>query len=286
MQRFEIHQPVTPDAICSCLKEYGDSAVIHAGGTDLLVRLRNRLINPSHVIDLSKVDSLKSLERLPEGGIRIGGMVTIAEISSLPDIETEYQALYEALESIGSLQIRNRGTLVGNICNASPAADSVPPLLVFDSTVNIRGRNGTRNVPLDDFISGPGETSLEPDEFVESVELPHPDGVGSSAYMKIGRRKAVDCSIVGVAVRLGSEKDVRIAFGAVASKPIRIHSVEKMLAGQEWNTDLINLAATQVQAEVRPIDDIRASKEYRIGMSAVLFKRVFGLANERLAGAL
>lgn len=282
MQVFDIHQPTTPDAVCSCLREYEDQAVIHAGGTDLLVRLRAGLLHPAHVIDLSKVPSLRSIKGLPDGGVRIGSMATLADVSTFPGLSTTYQSLHEALESIGSLQIRNRGTLVGNICNASPAADSLPPLLIFDCTVNVRGSSGVRTMRIGDLITGPGETSLAHDEFVVSIDLPHPVSTSSSAYIKIGRRKAVDCSIVGVAVRLGSDGDVRAAFGAVAAKPMRIGSVEKMLSGQKWDSVFINQAVELVKGAVQPIDDIRASKEYRRDMSAVLFKRALNLARERL----
>jgi CO/xanthine dehydrogenase FAD-binding subunit len=132
-------------------------------------------------------------------------------------------------------------------------------------------------------ITGPGETILAPDEFVESVELPEPNCSCSSAYMKIGRRKAVDCSIVGVAVRLGIDKNVRVAFGAVAAKPIRAHSIEKILSNRKWDQNLIEHAATHVNSEIMPVDDIRASKEYREDMSVVLFKKVFDMANKRLS---
>ena len=283
MKQIEIHQPETQQEICSSLMTYKDNAMLHAGGTDLLVRLRNGLINPSHIIDLSKVDALKSIDILPKGGIVIGAMVTLSALSSHSAVKSKFQALHEALQSIGSLQIRNRATLVGNICNASPAADSVPALLTFDGKAKIRGSNGVRSIYIEDLITGPGETSLAPDEFVESVELPEPNCNGSSAYMKIGRRKAVDCSIVGVAVRLGIDKNVRVAFDAVAAKPIRAHRIEKILSSRKWDKNLIEHAATLVRSEIMPIDDIRASKEYREDMSVVLFKKVFDMANQRLA---
>ncbi len=283
MKQIEIHQPETQHEICSSLMKYKDSAILHAGGTDMLVRLRNGLVNPACIIDLSKVDSLKSIEILSNGGVLIGAMVTISTLSSHSVIKSKYQALQEALQSIGSLQIRNRGTLVGNICNASPAADSVPPLLTFDAKANIRGCNGVRSISVEDLITGPGETILAPDEFVESVELPESNCNCSSAYMKIGRRRAVDCSIVGVAVRLGIDKNVRVAFGAVAAKPIRAHGIEKILSKRKWDQNLIEHAATHVHSEIMPINDIRASKEYRQDMSVVLFKKVFDMANQRLA---
>ncbi len=282
MKQFEILQPKTVHDVCSCLDKYKHKSMLHAGGTDLLVRLRAGLICPSFIIDLSKVASLKTLAVMSQGTILIGSMVTIAELSSMPVIKTRYQALYEALESIGSPQIRNRGTLAGNICNASPAADCLPPMLIFGAGVNIRGVHGSRKISVDELITGPGTTSLEPDEFVESIELPEQNGEFASAYMKIGRRKAVDCSIVGTAVRLGVDQSVRAAFGAVAAKPFRAESVEKHLTDRTWQQELVEQASILVRSEVTPIDDIRASKEYRQEMSVVLFKRVFDLANERL----
>lgn len=282
MKRFEIHQPVTTREICTCLTEFGEKAVLHAGGTDMLVRLRDGLIAPCHIIDLSKVDALKSIETLPNGKLRIGSMVTLSALSSHSAVKTQYQALDEASQSIGSLQIRNRGTLVGNICNASPAADTVPALLIFEATLNLRGPDAVRNIPIENFISGPGETGLAAGEFVESVELPQSADGCASAYLKIGRRKAVDCSIASVAVRLGLDKSVYVALGAVAEKPIRAYGAEKFLSGRQWDQSLIDRAGTLVRSEVRPIDDIRASRAYREEMSVVLFRRVFDLAKRRL----
>ncbi len=238
-----------------------------------------------HIIDLSKVGSLKSVEEQPDKGIRIGCMVSLTQLLSHTVVRGRYQALYEALESIGSLQVRNRGTLAGNICNASPAADSVPPLLCFDCTVNVRHSSGLRNIPLDSLITGPGQISLAVGEFVESIDLPYSGEDQASAYVRIGRRKAVDCSIAGVAVRLDCQGNVRAAFGAVSAKPMRIKSVEDMLDHKEWHAGLIERAAERVKKEVSPIDDIRATKAYRIDMSAVLFRRAFSLAKQRLPKA-
>lgn len=284
--QFEILQPDTVTEVCNCLAEHGDRAVIHAGGTDLLVRLSYKALSPAYVVDLSRIDSLKSFEEQPGNIIRIGCMATIAEIASQKIIFHKFRALFEALESIGSPQIRNRGTLAGNICNASPAADCVPPLLVYGAQLNIVGQSGSRRISMDDFIVGPGMTSLAPNEFVESVDIPIPKGICESGYQKIGRRKAVDCSIVGVAVRLFPDNSVNISFGAVAPKPFRATGLEKLMKGNRLDVNLLMRAIPVIQSEIEPIDDIRASKEYREEMSLVLYKRAYESARKRLAREL
>ncbi len=275
MKSIQILQPKTSEEVCLLLDQFKGKAVIHAGGTDLLVRMRKGFVKPSHIIDLSKTEALGAITELPDGSIRIGCMVTITELMQRMVTGTEYQALFEALQSIGSVQIRNRGTIVGNICNASPAADSALPLLVFDSTLNIRGVSGLRTKSITEFFRGPGETCLALDEFVESIELPCTDGRSASAFQKIGRRKAVDCSLVGVAVRIDSDKCVRIALGAVADRPFRADTVETLLSQNNWEPDVVSQAAKLVEAAVSPIDDVRASKSYRKAMSSILFRKTF-----------
>lgn len=282
MGNISVVQPHSPEGVCQALADAYGKAVLHAGGTDLLVRLRNKDISPEVIVDLSRLKSHKSIARLPHGGIRIGCMATITDLIKNSGLKGDYEALCDGLNVLGSAQIRNRATMVGNICNASPSADTAPPLLVLGAEVNIRGQQNNRTVPLDQFFVGPGETVLAYDEFVESVDLPPMRSRCGSAYIRIGRRNAVDCAIVGVAVRVGDDETVRAAFGAVGPKPFRAYQAEEMLEGKEWEPAFIEECGRMLLSIISPITDVRASETYRREMAVVLFERAFQIGRNRL----
>ena len=282
MSAVKIIQPESVADICVNLKKYQPNAVLHAGGTDLIVRIRNGSLAPACIIDLSKVASLNRIQQLSGNTWRIGCMTTLSDLIEMEEIRKKYHALCESLQLIGSVQIRNRATLIGNVCNASPAADSVPPLMLFDARVNIKSQSGERSEALEDFILGPDQTGLRVDEFVESIDLPALRGRCASAYARIGRRKSVDCSVAGVAVRLNDNGIVRVAFGAVAPVTFRAKTIEDLLSQNPWDAKSIEAAASLAEAAVEPIDDIRSSEAYRRHMSSVLFKRAFDAARSRL----
>jgi carbon-monoxide dehydrogenase medium subunit len=228
---MKLIQPKKVSEVSACLLSLPGRALVHAGGTDLLVRMRNGLATPECLIDLSLIAGLREIRQLEDDRFQIGAMASLSAIADYPAIRRRGEALREALDQIGSIQIRNRATLAGNICNASPAADCIPPLLVFDAQVNVMGANGLRQVPIDQFVTGPGQTALQTGEFVESVEIVVPRDPSGSCFMKLGRRRAVDCSIVSAAVVMDRDRQIKAAFGAVAPVPLRAKAAEKVLSG-------------------------------------------------------
>jgi carbon-monoxide dehydrogenase medium subunit len=191
-------------------------------------------------------------------------------------IKGKYPILYDAFQHMGSLQVRSRGTIGGNICNGSPAADTAAPLMVLGAEIIIQGPQGERRKPVEDFFTGPGETILEPDEILTTITLPKIKGKGAGLYVKLGRRNAMEIAIVGVAVYVILEpsnkkiSDVRIAISSVAPKPLRVYEAESVFKGRSPEPQLIEEAASIVSRASDPITDVRASKEYRKEMLRVL----------------
>jgi carbon-monoxide dehydrogenase medium subunit len=215
---------------------------------------------------------------LRKDGLHIGGLARLAEIEGSPLAQEKAPALVQAIRIMACPPIRNRGTITGNLCTASPAADTAPPLLVLNASVRMQSSGGERIVPLADFFLGPGETVKRLDEMLTEVILPIEEG--HSAFLKLGRRKAFTLSIASAAafakIRGGKMEEVRVALGAVAPTPLRGRKVEEALKGKEANEENIAQAAEWIKNEVRPISDVRASAEYRRDMSYVLTKRVLG----------
>ncbi len=240
-----------------------------AGGTDLLVGLRSGKFNAAVVLDIKEIPELKVLE---EGrrGITIGAAVPLNEIINFAPVRQHIPLLVQACRSIGTYSIRNRATLGGNLCNASPAADTAPALYCLGALVNVAGPRNLRTVPVEEFITGPGKTALQKGELLVSVTIPKPYPVGKGVYLKASRTGSVDLSSVGVALQKWG-KEVRIALGAVAPTPIRATSVEKAV-NQEALTDWYR-AADRVKIDIAPISDLRGSREYRYHLAEVLVRR-------------
>jgi len=259
-----------------------------AGGTDLVAAYRDLGCKPVHLIDLGLIPELNGVVE-EDGNIIIGPTTTHAKILASKAIEEKAPALHDAAKCIGSVQIRNRGTVGGNICNASPAADSAPPLLVHNAKAQISSLDDDRWIPLQDFFAGPKMTILEPDELLTGLRFPSVKGAGSS-FQRIGRRKGFTLSVVNAAVyveRSGSELDeIRIALGSVAPMPIRVPKVETEIRGKKMNEELVEGAAQACVEEAKPIDDVRGTAEYRRDMTAVLVKRSMREAWRRAGGEL
>jgi len=257
------------------LKNYQDRAQVLAGGTDLIPKMKKRAIAADLVIDLNRIPGLSGIE-VRADRLHIGGLTRLAEIGQSPLIKEKALALAQAISLMASPAIRNRATMVGNLCSASPAADTAPPLLVLNASVKIQSARGERILPLSEFFLGPEQTIRQADEILTEVILPIREG--NSAFSKLGRRKAFTLSVVSAAafarIRQGKFEEVRVALGAVAPTPIRGRKVEETLKGSEVNEQGISQAAECIREEVRPITDIRASAQYRKEMSYVLTKRV------------
>jgi carbon-monoxide dehydrogenase medium subunit len=277
LPKFNYLAPTTLDEALSLLSEYRGRAKVIAGGTDLVPKLKRREIRaPEYVIDLKGIPGLDEI-KFDASGLTLGAMVTIGMVESSAKIRQRFGILAQAAQSMASPQVRNRGTIAGNICNAVPSADSAPPLLTLGARLKIVSGNGERTVNIEDFFTGPGQTALDEDEILREIQILDAPPNGKGVYLKLTPRRAMDLAIVGVAVVVipqdGICRDIRIALGAVAPTPIRAKKAEAILKGQKLDDKLIEKAAQTAAGQSNPIDDHRASAEYRRDMVEVLAKR-------------
>lgn len=264
------------------LKEFEDAKII-AGGTDLIIDMKIGRQRPKRLVDISRLSEIRYI-RMSPSSIKIGAGTTLQEIYENFVIKEKALALSEAAGEMASWQIRNVATLGGNLCNASPAADTAPPLLVMDAKLKLLSLDGEREIPIEEFFLGPRKTALRRDELLYEIEIPIRSG-RTSAYMKLGRRDAFTLSIVSVAVSIITidEKieDVKIALNAVAPTPVRAKSAEDFLIGKRVNESNIHQAAELVDKDIKPISDVRASAEYRRKVAKVLTRDALLKAIER-----
>ncbi|MBA4383927.1 MAG: hypothetical protein C0410_04270 [Anaerolinea sp.] len=259
------------------------SARFLAGGTDILPRLRkNGSAEPATLIDVSQFTELSYL-RERDGQIEIGALTPHSKLITSPLLIQNTHALIEACASIGSIQTRNRGTIGGNLCNASPAADSMPPLLCLDAVVTLASLSYQRQVSLSDFIIGPGRTCLQQGEYLDHVTFEIPRERTGSSFIKLGRRNGMAIAVVSTSVLIsldqhGKIKHARVAFGSVAPTPVRSHHAEAGLIGKTPSTQLFAEVAQAMVSDINPIDDLRASKEYRLHSAGVLLQRALKTA--------
>ncbi|HZD41366.1 MAG TPA: FAD binding domain-containing protein, partial [Terriglobales bacterium] len=225
--------------------------------------------------------------REENGGITLGALASHRDVALSPLVRQRYPDLAEACSQVGAVQMQNLGTVGGNICNASPAADAAPPLLSMDAVLRLASIRGEREVPIHEFFLGPRQTVLEPDEILKEIFLPQATGRRGATYLKLGRREAMEIAIVGmgVAVHLnGSDQlisECRIAMGSVAPTPLRVRPAEALINNKEVTSELIDEVAAVAAETARPISDVRASAEYRLDMIRVLCRRGFQAALER-----
>lgn len=276
MDNFAYFAPATiPEAI-GLLQEHQDrQAKVLAGGTDLFLRMRHRATTPAVVIDIKRIAELAVLSHFDSDGLHIGAAVCHADVVRHAAVRQSYGALAEAASWVGSRQTRHRGTVVGNLCNASPAADTAPALLAYRAVVHIAGPNGERDVPIEQFFQGPGQTVLAPAEMVTAVVLP-PTGAHGWGFLR-RTRAAIDIALVSscavVTASNGTCQDVRIALGAVAPTPIRARQAEDALQGQQPTEALTHTAGQLAATNCSPISDVRCSAAYRKRMVGVLTRR-------------
>jgi CO/xanthine dehydrogenase FAD-binding subunit len=252
------------------------AAAILSGGTDLLVRIRGGLASPDLLIDVSGVPTLHRLRRT-DSAIEIGAAVPENEILASPAVRNALPLLATALRTLGSIQIRNRGTLGGNLVNASPAADSAIPLLLYDAELDLVSSEGQRTVAVDGFFLRPGRAALRPGEFVRTVRIPIPEAEYQGFYHKVGKRRALTIAIasLGALIRVdkGLMAEARFAAGSVAPIPVRLRAVEDRLQGSPLTEDLIEEARCLAMDSISPISDIRATAEYRFEVIGDLVAR-------------
>ncbi len=281
LPQFDYMVPKTLDEALKALNRYKESSKLLAGGTDLIPHVKKRKIKaPEYVIDLKGIQGLNKISYDAEG-LHIGPLVTINSIAQSAKVKQRYPILVQTALSMASPQVRNRGTFAGNICSAVPSADSAPPLLALSASVKIRGTRKERVIPIEQFFLGPRSTALKPNEILLEITVPKPSTGSQGTYLKLSPRHSMDLAVVGVAVvgahKNGICKDIKIALGAVAPTPIRALVAESVLQGKTITPELINEAAKKAATECNPIDDHRASKEYRRDMVYVLTKRALSL---------
>ena len=286
MKRFEYFAPDSLPETIALLREKGDGGKLLAGGTDLLVQMKEAGHHPSCVVSLRKLPELRGIDFSDTDGLRVGSMTDMAAIAEHPVVRERYQALLEGARILGSVQTRNMATLGGNICNAAPSADTAPPLLVLDARVEIADPQGSRLLPIRDFWRGPGETVLGPSDIVVSFTMPLPPPRTGSVYERHTPRPAMDIAVVGVAALVtlddsGRIAEGRIALGAVAPTPMRAPDAEQALAGQPPTDEVIARAAALAVEAARPISDVRGSAAFRRHLMGVMTERCLHTAIER-----
>jgi len=270
---FEYVLPKTYHEACQFLAAHPSTAKIYAGGTDILVRCREGHLQPEYLVDIKNLEGMMNIVETPGEGISIGAATPLNVMARYLRYRPGYEALLQAAHSLGSYQIRNRASLGGNICNASPAADTAPALLVLEAQLSIVGPEGERTLSLNQFFLGPGQTALRAGEIVKSIELPLLPSNAASVYLKTARTKAVDLAQVGVAVLLLPDGHLRVALGAVAPTPLRVRAVEQGVPLLGWTEDARERVVAEVAQAATPISDLRATAKYRRHMVEVQTRR-------------
>lgn len=290
MRDFEYRVARSLEEAVNLLSEGGVRSRPLAGGTDLLVQLRAHRWKLDRVVDVKGVPELNELSFEPASGLRIGGAVPCHRVNDHREICSVYAGLIDATAIIGGIQIQGRASIGGNLCNASPSADTTPILIAYSATCNIAGPLGERTVPVEDFCTAPGSTVLQEGEFLVSMHLPTPAANGGAHYQRFIPRNEMDIAVVGVgaAVELDADKNqfnrVRIGVGAVAPTPLFAVEAGELLSGREISDDAIDEACEAARAIARPITDMRGTKEYRLHLVKVLTKRVLNGAVKRARG--
>lgn len=280
MNRFKYYKPRSLDEVWE-LKEKIPGSLFIAGGTDVIVGIKNNELRPQALISLRSIPELDDIE--VDGGARIGALATISDIIQNPELRKDYPVLVEAAKSLGSVQIRNVATIGGNLCNCSPCADMALPLLVMEAKVRLQTTKKSREIPLNEFFKGPGESCLSPHEILTDILLDPPHKNAKTSFVKKGRVK-MDLAVASVAVLLEMEsktcRKARIAAGSVAPVPLRLLKIETMFEGATLTKKDVTEAQRLAEDNVVPITDVRSTEEYRRQITGVLVKRALERALE------
>jgi CO/xanthine dehydrogenase FAD-binding subunit len=280
MPSFEYLRPKSIDEAISLLESHGEKGRYIAGGTDVIVKIKEKKIAPEYLISLRRIPDLAYIHRDPEGILRLGALTTHRMLEQSPLIRRYYPCIFDAVENIGSVQIRNVATIGGNICNAVPSADGVIPLLILGAQVTLVGPKGKRSLPLKSFFLGPGLTLMEPGEILTEFFIPPLPANSSGGYVKHTRREAMELPIVGVGCFLALNPDrntcakARIGLGVAAPTPIRAYAAEEYLQGREINEATLTEAGRIAGKETKVRDSIRGQAWYRREMVETLIRRM------------
>ena len=279
---FEYHKPKTLPEALGLLSKYGKKASVLAGGTDLLVWLKEDARAPEAVVDVKALKELKTLA-LEGGALRVGARTTFTELIESSVVREKLPLLWECSKTVASVGVRNRATLAGNICSAVPSLDGAPALLAYEAVVLVEGTKGKREIPIEEWFAGPKKTALKDGELVLGIRIPLPKK-SSACYVKLGRYAGEDLAQVGIGVLALADHEYRVAFCAVGPVPRRARKIEAALNGRTLSDESLREAVALVETEISPITDIRSSKEYRLRMAKVMLKRGLKAAAARLAG--
>jgi len=281
---YDYLKPKSLEEVFSLLETYGERATLIAGGTDVMVSIRNKELAPEVLISLRELKDLSYIRK--DDAYHIGALTTHRMLETSQLVQQELSALYDGASKVGSVQIRNVATVGGNICNAAPSADTAGPLLVLDAQAVLKGPDGIRKVPLTEFFTGPSQTVKRNDEVLTEFEIPIENGQFGSAYHKHSRRKAMDLPILGVAVSLKlsrqSVENVRIALSVAAPTPIRARKAEEFLKGKTLDEEVLKEAGRIAGLEASPRDSLRGKAWYRKEMIETFVPRMAMKASERL----
>jgi len=287
MKYFEYSEPASLDEAVALLRGGPAPASLIAGGTDLMVQMKEHVRQPAHVINIKKIPGMDDFSFDPRDGLVLGALITTRQVETSPITLRHYAGLARAATDFASIQVRHRATVVGNVCRASPSADTLPALIADGAVLRIHGPSGQRRCAVEDFCTGPGRTVLAADEIVTHIEIPAPPTRTGKAYIKHGRRAQMELATVGVAVRItlddaGRVDDLAIALAAVAPTPIRAERGEATLRGHRPTPALLAAAAQAASEEARPIGDVRGSAAYRREMVRVLTRRALEQALQEI----
>ena len=261
---------------------------ILAGGTDVLVQMRSDIVTPDTLIDIKAIPGTHEITRLPDGGWQLGVAVTGAEMSEHPELGRDWPGVVEAMDLIGSAQVQGRATPIGNLCNASPAADSVPAMIAAGAVLSVIGPDGARDIPVEEVPAGPGKTTLMPGEIATALTLPPRGEHDGDAYLRFIPRTEMDIAVVGCAVNLRVDGDTiteaRMALGAVAPTAVLVHAAADALVGRTLDEDALKALSDLAEASCNPIDDKRGTVKFRTHTAGVLARRVAKIAYARAKG--
>lgn len=282
------HRPTSfKDAIAIASAASGTTRFL-AGGTDVLVQLRAGMTTPDDLIDLKQIPGVKEIRRSEDGGWRIGIAVSGAELGRHAGLKADWPGVVEGMNLVGSTQVQGRATLVGNLCNGSPAADSVPAMVAAGAMVTIEGPEGSRTIAVDDVTTGPGRTVLKPGELVTAITLPPRGQNGGDAYLRFIPRTEMDIAVVGAAVNLRLDGDriaaARVALGAVAPRVLLVPEAAKAIVGTPLDDTALTALAEAAKAAATPISDKRGTAEFRKDVAGVLVRRAAAIALARAKG--
>jgi len=287
---IDYYRPSTLEACLEAFAEHGASARALAGGTDLLVQMRAGRLANNVVVDVKAVPELNEIRYEPGIGLTLGAAVPCYRIYGDPTVQREYPALIDSVSMIGGTQIQGRASVGGNLCNASPSADAVPPLIALGATCRVASVAGEREIPAEDFCTAPGTNALGEREVLVSLNLPAPSPDSGACYLRFIPRNEMDIAVAGagVSVRLanGCFDSGRVALAAVAATPLLVPAAGAALSGQPVGRSAIAAAAAAAKAAARPISDMRGTAEYRSNLCEVLTRRALEKAVERAGGTL